>query len=231
MVRLAQSIPFALFEVPPGPMPSNRSDATQACDRTVPLKPLSLSPLFAFGLLFSPLLVVAHELGHAVVGTFLGFDIHLSYAAVRYVSAGRAMTDADEVWITLGGPMVELTLCAAGLVWLVRRRANGAVPVTRADWLATAACVLCAARWLRAATGTPSLPQPADEALLSGALGLPVWALPYGLAPLALWVIVVAIHLHPSGARFLPFAGLFCGAGAGLFLWFRAVGPWLLPPV
>lgn len=198
---------------------------------TVPVKPLSLFLLFAFGLLFMPLLVVVHELGHAAVGMYLGFPVHLSYAAVRYQTAGRVMTDADEAWITLGGPMVEFTVCAAGLAWLLRRRwGKKTVPVSRADWLATAACVLGAVRWLRVVTGTPALPQPADEALLSGALGLPVWVLPYGLAPLALAVMVLALRLHPPGRRLAPFAGLFCGAGAGLFLWFRWVGPWLLPP-
>ncbi|MBL9204312.1 MAG: hypothetical protein JNN01_04460 [Opitutaceae bacterium] len=185
---------------------------------------------FVCGLLGAPLLVAVHELGHYAVGKWHGFTVRYSYAAVRYDGPPGSISDRAETLITLGGPMVEVVVAMTGWVLVRRlRRDRGHEPASVVDWLASSACVLAAGRWLRCVTGTPQLPQPADEAMLSGAMGLPVWVLPYGLAPLSLLVIVAVIRQHPTGQRLVPFLILCSSAVGGLALWFGVVGPTLFP--
>ena len=183
---------------------------------------------FVFGSLVAPAIVVAHEFGHFVAGYVLGLTPQLTYGSVKFV-ASPELLKRWMVAVTAAGPAVELVLSAAGLWWLSRaRRRRPSTPLTFTDWLATS-LALAAGRWLRCFTGTPANPKPEDEAFLSHALGLPVWVLPYGLAPLSIVAVGYAISLHPEGMRLIPFSLWIAGGALGLSLWFYFLGPTLLP--
>src|SRR6267378_824040 len=99
----------------------------------------------------------------------------------RYSAPKEKLTLQANVLVTCAGPLVGAVLVVAGFVLLRtarKHRIEGAP--TLADWLATS-LALNAGRWLRGFTGPPSHPQPADEAFVSQALGLPKWFLPYSL--------------------------------------------------
>lgn len=182
----------------------------------------------ALGVIFAPAIIVAHEAGHYLAAHLLGLEPKLHYASVMFHGPAEVIA-RFRVLATAAGPAVELMLAATGLIWLLRGRAGRRhSEPTLSDWLATS-LALAAGRWLRCLTGTPSHPQPEDEAFLSQAAGLPAWVIPYGLAPLGLAVVVAVIRLHPSGLRLGPFASWFIGGLAGLSLWLHVLGPVLLP--
>lgn len=184
-----------------------------------------LVPL-VFGLFLAPVVIVLHETGHYIAASALGLSPRFGYAAVEFTPL---RSESLHAILAASGPLVEFVLTLVGLFWLWRLRSERRhfVPTAR-DWLATA-CALAAGRWLRCFTGTPANPLPADEAFLSQAVGLPSWALPYALAPLAAGVIIYVIRLHPEGMRLLPFSVMFAAGGSGLLLWFTTVGPLLFP--
>ena len=180
--------------------------------------------LFSGGIIFPAAVILLHECGHFAAGYLSGFKMSFHYAEVRFTTPGE-ISDQALVVVTAAGPGVEASLAAGGFLWLRRaRRARRQEIPTAGDWMATA-CALSAGRWLRCFAGTPTNPQPTDEALLSRALGLPGWFLPYMLAPFAIALLVAIIRLHPAGARRSPFSSFVAGAMGGLLLWMKIIGP------
>jgi hypothetical protein len=172
-----------------------------------------------------PAFIFLHELGHYLAGACLGFGGKLHYASV----SGIMLTWQADALLVSAGPLVQAALAVAGFLWLRRLRGHcrEAAP-TLGDWLATS-LALNAGRWLRAFTGPPSHPQPRDETLVSQAIGLPAWFLPYLLGLLAVIALIATMRLHPPGGRSLPFLSLGLGGAIGIHLWMRLVGPFLLP--
>lgn len=180
------------------------------------------------GFIAAPTIIVWHELGHYLAGLAFDLQPRLAYAMVNLSASPDRLNEVD-IPVTAAGPLMDVLLVTGGLIWLLRsgaRRRSSAPSVT--DWIATG-CTLDAGRWLRCFTGTPSHPQPADEANLSQAWGLPSWVLPYALAPVAVFLLVTVIRAHPKGMRLAPFA-VFLGAGVASFiLWIAVLGPAVLP--
>ena len=176
-----------------------------------------------------PVFILLHELGHYAAGASLGVSVKLHYAEVSGIIAKKKLTWQSSVLLTAAGPFVNAALAAVGFLWLhrLRRQRREAEPTLR-DWLATT-LVLNAGRWLRGFTGPPSHAQPKDESLVSQAIGLPAWFLPYLLALLAVIAVIATLRLHPPGGRFLPFLSMGLGGVTGVFLWMNVVGPYLLP--
>ena len=142
---------------------------------------------------------------------------------------GTRLSWQTEAVVVSAGPLLQVGLAVAGFVWLrkLRRDHREAAP-TLGDWLATT-LALNAARWLRGLTGSPSDPQPPDEALLSRYIGLPAWFLPYLLVLVAVIVIIAILRLHPPGGRLLPFLSWGLGGVISYLLWMKLAGPFLLP--
>ena len=172
--------------------------------------------------------IVFHELRHYAAASCLGYKATLHYALTTWPRFEQ-MPRPQAAFAVGVAPLGDAVLAAAGLVWLYRLRGNRreAVP-SLVDWLAT---ILAAQawRWLRGFFGSPSNPQPGDEAFISRALDMPAWLLPYLLALLCLIPLRAMIRLHPPGARLLPFTCLLVGACAGGVVRLNLLGPHLLP--
>ncbi len=174
-----------------------------------------------------PAFVFLHESGHYLAGRALGFDVRMHFARTTFnASHGQMKYD---VLVAAAGPVATAVLGVAGYLWLrsLRRHRLAEAP-TLVDWLVTC-LAMNLSRWLRALANPPSHPQPDDEAGVSRALGLPQWLLPYVLGVLSVIALVAIIRLHPPGSRLVPFCCLMLGGCLGVFLWFRLVGPFLLP--
>jgi hypothetical protein len=199
----------------------SRSNVRRVCNPrlTLPFK------LFSVGLLFAPIAILLHELGHWFALAALGCPAQLHFA---YTTPGTAIPHSS--WfVVAAGPAITAVMMFGGFFLLLRlRRARLQGPATRVDWLATFSA-LCALRWLRFGTASMVLPQPSDEATLSMACGFPSWLLPFLLVPVALTVFVSTIRLHPSGNRLAPFASAVLGICVGVALWLKVIGPRLLP--
>ncbi len=195
------------------------------------MKPLDKSLLLPFfcALFLSPVLLIAHELAHYVAGVWVGgSELKLHYACVTGNLAGEHVSRRDAI-MTGAGPLMQAVLAVGGFLWLGHARKQGPDGAARlGGWIATL-LALNAARWLRGFTGLPSHPQPQDEAVVSQALGLPAWFLPYLLVPLAVIAVVALVRLHRLGHRFLPFLSMGLGVMVSGVLWMTLVGPLLLP--
>ena len=184
--------------------------------------------LFLLGLLAGPTFIILHELRHYAVASALGGTPTLHSRLTTCATPSR-MGPHGKLLVILAGPAGDALMGGVGLLWLylLRRHRREAAP-TLVEWLATT-LALSAARWLRGFGGLPSHPQPGDEVLLSQAMGMPNWFLPYLLAPLCVIPLIAVIRLHPPGARLAPFAALILGGLVGRQLWILAAGPCLLP--
>jgi len=184
---------------------------------------------FLCGLILFPGFILVHECGHALAGLGFGLKTKLHYAITTFNGTREQLTPTVDLLIAMAGPMVSVVLMALGCVWLWKRRRNRwSEPAMVFDWIATS-LALNASRWLRGFIGSPSNPQPNDEALISKALGLPSWLLPYCLALMALIVVVAIIRQHAAGQRLLPFSAIILGGIIGCSLWMWLLGPIILP--
>jgi hypothetical protein len=186
------------------------------------------SILFLAGFVMQPVSIVLHELRHYAAASGLGYKPTLHAALTTWPGSGQ-MSKPEAVLGVGAGPLGDVLLAGAGLLWLywLRRHRREATP-TLADWAATLLAAQ-AWRWLRGFSVFSSSPQPRDEMFLSWALGLPAWVLPLLLALLCLLPLRAMVRLHPPGARLLPFSCLLVGACAGGVVWLNLLGPRWLP--
>jgi len=181
-----------------------------------------------FGVLFAPVAILLHECGHYAVAVVQGHTAHFHFAET-ITDYPQPASYSSFLWVVAGGPAVTALMTIGGLFWLWHlRRSRLQAAATCSDWLASF-LVLCAIRWLRCFTGSPTHPQPKDEAVLSAGLGFPPWLLPYLLAPVALALLMVAVRLHPRGCRLVPFSSAIFGLCLGVILWLNVLGPRILP--
>lgn len=176
----------------------------------------------------SPLVILLHESAHYLTAGALGVPAHIHFARIS-LPPEHGTPGILLFLVIAAGPAVDAALAVAGFLWLVHRRKPRPHSQARLlDWTATL-LALSAVRWLRCFTGTPSSPQPQDEAMLSQGLGLPIWFLPYALAPLALAFLTAVVRWHPAGSRALPFVCALAGIITGRLLWMNLLGPLVLP--
>lgn len=173
-----------------------------------------------------PSFIVLHELAHLGAGTWLGFEGQLHYAKVTGTIPAEKNTPQANLFHTAAGPLAQALLTIVGFLGLYRLRKNRRFAhATPLDWLATT-LILNAGRWVSGLAGPPRC---IDERQISAILGMPAWLLPVVLGPLAIIPLVMAIRWHAPGSRLIPFACLILGASASAFVWFRFLGPFLLP--
>jgi hypothetical protein len=181
---------------------------------------------FLVAFVVCPAFIVLHELAHLGAGDWLGFDGQLHYAKVTGVIPQDKLTPQADLLHTGAGPLAQALLTVGGFVglyWLRRNRRTS--PATLLDWLATV-LILNAGRWVWGLAGPPRC---IDERQISQILGMPAWLIPDILGLLAVIPLVIAVRLHPPGSRLLPFTALILGASAATVVWFRLLGPLLLP--
>jgi hypothetical protein len=183
--------------------------------------------LFLAGFVMCLTNIVLHELRHYAAAPWLGCTPTMHCRITTWDIT--KMSKPQAVLAVGAGPVGDFLLAGVGVLWLyqLRRHRREAAP-TVADWFATI-LTLQAFRWLRGFFGSPSDPQPGDEAFISRALGMPGWLLPYLLALLCLLPLYAMVRLHPPGVRLLPFACLLAGVFISGQLWMTLLGALLLP--
>lgn len=188
-----------------------------------------LSVPFLVGLVLFPGFILIHELGHYVAGWYFGLETSLHYNSTTYTGTAAQLTPHVNLMGTMAGPLVDAVQMIIGVAWLwMLRRHRRTSPATFLDWIATA-LALHAGRWLRGFAGSPSNPQPEDEAFISQALGLPAWLLPYCLAVMAVVMLTAIVRQHAVGQRLIPFSAIMLGGCIGCALWMWLLGPLILP--
>ncbi len=182
---------------------------------------------FVTGLLLAPVFIFLHEAAHFGAARVLGFQATL-HSGVTTVHYSHLPPPPADLVVTAAGPLLQVLIGGAGLVWLYRlRRTRRTEPATWRDWVATW-CALNAGRWIGSPFRTAAVPTP-DEVLLLRASGLPVALGLTLLAVLAASAVVATVRLHSPGSRLLPFSYGFVGGSAGMELWLHGLGPRLLP--
>jgi hypothetical protein len=190
-----------------------------------------VAPWGAWSVLFTPLTIVLHEVGHYAAALVTGFPkpvLHYSWTDPGKLPANSASTDGV---IALAGPAVSLILAFFACVWILWR-----APVRWAFALA-----LCAvSRFVVAVPYTliniavrligGSLRPPAfDEYKAGTALGLSGDALLASTTIVLVGVLVFVGRKLPRGERSIAWPGLVIGTILGWACWMLLLGPVLLP--
>lgn len=193
------------------------------------------------GLLAAPFAVLPHELGHYLVLLALGAPgLALHYSHVSWdlqefwVAVQRAdFAAADEIAPLWGvaaadaaGPLTTYALVAACCWGCARWRPHpGLVAVAL---LAQARIAIGVVHMAREAFGVRR-PTNYDELRMALLTGVPVEVFViFGLAVLLVSGAWLA-RRFPAGGRLAAAVAMLGGMGAGLFLYARVYGPWLLP--
>lgn len=193
------------------------------------------------GLLAAPFAVLPHELGHYVVLLALGVpDLALHYSTVTWDLAEfwgavqRADFSAAEavapIWgVVLSdavGPLITYAIVAVCCYGCARWRPHpGLVAVA---YLAQVRIAVGVIHMVRKAFGT-ARPTNYDELRVSLLTGIPVEVfVAFGLVVLLVSGVWLA-RCFPAGARIAAVVSMSAGMGAGMLLYARVLGPWLLP--
>src|SRR5215208_7413076 len=84
--------------------------------------PRGRGPWLAWPIVFVPLTILLHELGHLVVARTLGFrNATLHFSAVDPGFSFGAGSSAEGL-VGLAGPLVTILLTATGIIWAQRSR-------------------------------------------------------------------------------------------------------------
>ena len=114
---------------------------------------------FVTGLLLAPVLILLHEAAHFGVARVLGFEATLRSGVTTVHYAHLPPPPADLV-VTAAGPLLQVLIGGAGLVWLYRlRRSRRTEPATWRHWVATW-CALNAGRWIGSPFRFAAVPSP-----------------------------------------------------------------------
>lgn len=193
------------------------------------------------GLLAAPFAILPHELGHYVVLLALGapglalhyshvtWDLQEFWGAIRRADFAAA-DEIAPLWgvaaADAAGPLATYALVAACCWGCARWRPHpGLVAVAL---LAQARIVAGARHMAREAFGV-SRPTNYDELRVAILTGIPVEVfVTFGLAVLLVSGAWLA-RRFPAGRRLAAAVAMLGGMGAGLFLYARVYGPWLLP--
>jgi hypothetical protein len=191
----------------------------------MPLK-RSFRQCFAAALIMgmlTPLLILAHALGHYVVARYLGYEPRLRHAEV-FIPADPPVSDADWISITLAGPVVILFFAVAGVWWLLHNRSSPLKEHDASLWVFTA-FALAGFRWLKIIFEGRS----SDEAYLSAIWGFHHSTGPYLLLPLCLLSAIAVLAFHIRQKTMVPLAVGVLAAMVSSAVWFYLVGPVVLP--
>lgn len=225
-------------------MPSTVASKAETGRRAVerPASRLSLALEWGVGgLLAAPFAVLPHELGHYVVLLLLGvpglalhystvtWDLQEFWGAVQRADFDAAAAVAPIWGVVVSdaiGPLITYAIVAVCCYGCVRWRPHpGLVAVA---YLAQARIAVGVIHMVREAFGI-ARPTNYDELRVSILTGIPVEVFViFGIAVLLVsgaWLT----RCFPAGGRVLAVVSMSAGMGAGMFLYARVIGPWLLP--
>ena len=193
------------------------------------------------GLLAAPFAVLPHELGHYVVLLALGvpglalhystvtWDLQEFWEAIQRADFHAAAAVAPVWGVVISdaiGPLITYAIVAVCCYGCARWRPHpGLVAVALLAQVRIAAGVI---HMVREALGAPR-PTNYDELRVSILTGIPVEVfVTFGVVVLLVSGGWLARHF-PAGRRLVSVFAMIAGMGAGMFLYARVLGPWLLP--
>jgi hypothetical protein len=193
--------------------------------------PRRLAPWLVWSLVFAPIGIVLHEVGHLLVAQAIGFPnptLHFS-GVDPGESAGLPSTAVG--WVALAGPLVSAGLALIGCAWMRWRAADAwaaALAIAAVSRFAVALPYTIASAVVRV-LGVRLAPPEFDEYKVGAALG---WSGDALLAVTSLFLLAVLWWVHRATRRDdrrVVWAGLVIGTVAGWAVWMKGLGPWLLP--
>jgi hypothetical protein len=196
-----------------------------------------LTHLFIFVLVFIIMVVIgtlSHEIGHIIVARILGYETTLHYNRMDF---GLSDNPLHELLMLSGGPIQTIGFGMIGfLILFVRRNHIKTNGMTLIDWLS----ILLSLFWSREVfnllhSGMPNLLGSyndfgGDEGRISELLFMANWVLPllFGIVGLTICFYVV-FRILPLKYRFNFISGGLIGSIVGYLIWFKVLGPYLLP--
>ncbi len=186
---------------------------------------------------FTILGTLTHELGHFLVGEWLGYDMKINYAAT-HIQDNSLESPRKLFLVTLGGPIQTLLTGTIGCVLLFLNRKNfqSADKLSLKQWI----LVFVSLFWLRQLTNLVTwlggylingeFNQGGDELRIAYYLGLPDWSILTLTALIgSLILALVVFKFVPSKQRLtFIFSGL-TGGIAGYLFWLVFFGKYILP--
>lgn len=132
---------------------------------------------YGFFAVVAVLSYLIHEAAHWVAGSLLGYPMSFG---INSVIPGTGMTERDHLLMSAAGPAATVLLGLIAFALVLRRRSL------------TAYAVLYFALFMRVVAAAVSLFNPNDEARISQALGLGLWAVPAAVILILLIPTVIA---------------------------------------
>lgn len=185
--------------------------------------------IFSLFLLFTAIGTLLHELGHFFAAIWLGCKPVLHYNRTNFMCG----ENNSETFRGLSGPFVNILIGTIGLLWLLKKYKTGKqkqiilLAAITFFW-SREIVVLCSDVFIKPTLGLAAYLS--DEQKASLALNLPLNTLSIAVGIAGLFVCGATIFkLLNKQLRisFIAFGAL--GALAGYFVWFKLLGPYLLP--
>lgn len=178
-----------------------------------------------------------HELGHAAVAKAQGYGVWIDYRSMTALHPEEGPMGGGPL-VTLGGPLSTLLTGTLGLLWLIRqrRRVGRDAPLGARGWIAVALALFWSRQVWNVARSVWRVLRGgdfgrSDEVKIAEHLGLPGESISFTTAALGLAVcLAVLLWLVPRQARRPLLVGGLVGSLAGYGLWYRWLGPLVLPP-
>ena len=177
---------------------------------------------------------VSHEGGHYIAAKIMGIDAHIHYAMTS-LSGEQLMSDRQEFWLILAGPLQTMLTGTIGLFFL-RKSSKPSTRLSTGQW----AWVFLTLFWLRqlanfvVAIGTylitGTIGENGDEIRLSKYLNWPEWSIAAVTAVIGFTVLVfVLFKVIPKPLRFTFMLSGLIGGISGYLLWIVYFGKFILP--
>ena len=191
-------------------------------------------------LLLGPFITLVHESGHWILAYFFGFDPVLHFGSVSYENLQESQPYSVKLkqklhFAVMGGPLQNMFLGSIGFFLFLKMVSTEKLsyPLKPKAWLLIFISLLWARQIVIAFYGVLSLfldiELKGDEARLAEYWGLPAWAvfLPTGIVGSIIGLTILFYFPKNFRIHFIVGGGL--GSIVGMGLWYRVLGPVLLP--
>ena len=176
-----------------------------------------------------------HECGHLIAAKLMGFEARINYMSIMLTDKGQSITDREDFWFTLSGPLQTMLTGTIGFVCL-SATAKNTLRLTIAQW----GLVFLSLFWLRQPANFTVLmiawltngnyPMQSDEINLSRYLHWPDLTIVSITAFTGIIVLAFVIFKFiPKLQRFTFMLSGLIGGISGYFLWLVYFGKFIMP--